>query len=504
MKYVMEWVVKFVDAHSLLDVFETLWVSQPYYPAFKPFTKSYTHTTQWQGKEMRNFARCIVPILAATLNRPKPDQIGPFRDAILCVRALVYFYLMTQYKSHTDATIGYMRQYLKDFHDHKDIFRQFRAYKGHKKANKQFGQELREDQKRQRESEPGWNKLSSAAKTRRIQSDKSTADVEIAEHLNNQAHFDFIKMHLLGHMPDHISLFGCLNGFSADLPEHCHKELKDAFRASNKVNATPQILKNNSRRQAFLYRELNILAQKSRHQRQDGPLRALTARLTSKQTMKNMRVLPHIAHWCDLELGLFKYQIAWYMKRFRGDGRLLEYPVEFDLMSTWKSTLWGGAVIPKTSFQSDEDQENQMVRCTGKKPWRRIKPPRNDFVMLKRTNLHLPGTFESTAGRIPAQLRCLFSFVDPFNDKTHRVALVATLIPRRFKRNTGLIVVEAGPERYAINPQRPPFSAGAEYIVPLSAIESPLFLSPLEAGPGNKLWFLNNTVDLEMFNRYYE
>lgn len=504
MKYVMDWVVKFVDSHDLLGVFETLWVSQPYYPGFKPFTKSYTHTTQWQGKEMRNFARCILPILAATLNSPKPDQIGPFREAILCVRSLIYFYLMTQYKSHTDATIGYMRQYLKDFHEHRDIFRQYRAYKVHKKDNKRFGIELRGDQKRQRESEPGWSKLSATARKRRIETDKATAEFEIAEHLNNKAHFDFIKMHLLGHMPDHIKLFGCLNGFTADLSEHCHKELKDAFRASNKVEATPQVLKHNARRHAFLYRELNLVAQKSRRQRDDGTLQPLTRRLTSKQTMKSMSRLPHIARWNGIEFEAFQYQIAWYMKRFRGEGRLLEYSDEFSLMSAWRSTLWGGAMIPRSSFQCEEDQENQMVRCTGKKPWRRIKPPRNDFIMLKRSDLQQNGSFESTGGRIPARLRCLFSFIDPLTEKMHRVALVSTLIPKQFKRNTGLIVVEAGPNRGSHNPQRPPFGAGAEYIVPLSSIEGPVFLSPFEAGLGNTSWFLNNTVDLDMFNQYYD
>ena len=36
---------------------------------------------------------------------------------------------MSQYTSHTDETIEYLEQYLKAFHDHKDVFKEYRRHK---------------------------------------------------------------------------------------------------------------------------------------------------------------------------------------------------------------------------------------------------------------------------------------------------------------------------------------------------------------------------------------
>ncbi|KAF8421955.1 hypothetical protein EV426DRAFT_535878, partial [Tirmania nivea] len=75
---------------------------------------------------MRNFARIILGTFTAALrrntNQPRPTggQLQEFNKAILCVRSLTDFYLMTQYPSHTDETVSYLRQYLQDFHETKD------------------------------------------------------------------------------------------------------------------------------------------------------------------------------------------------------------------------------------------------------------------------------------------------------------------------------------------------------------------------------------------------
>ena len=39
---------------------------------------------------------------------PSAEQHGSFKEAILCVKGLIFFHLMVKYCSYTDQTIGYM------------------------------------------------------------------------------------------------------------------------------------------------------------------------------------------------------------------------------------------------------------------------------------------------------------------------------------------------------------------------------------------------------------
>jgi len=80
---------------------------------------------QWQGKEMRNLGRCVLGVLAVALRQPGSAQLIPFKRALRCVRALVDFNMMAQYRSHTGETMTYMEDYLDTFHKMKDIFLEF-------------------------------------------------------------------------------------------------------------------------------------------------------------------------------------------------------------------------------------------------------------------------------------------------------------------------------------------------------------------------------------------
>ena len=78
---------------------------------------------------MRNLVKVVLPCFAASLCRPNAVERPIFTQALTCVRSIVDFTLMSQYKSHTDETIQYLEPYLKDFHDHKDIFQEYRKDK---------------------------------------------------------------------------------------------------------------------------------------------------------------------------------------------------------------------------------------------------------------------------------------------------------------------------------------------------------------------------------------
>jgi hypothetical protein len=58
---------------------------------------------------------------------------------------------------------------------------------------------------------------------------------------------------------------------------------------------------------------------------------------------------------------------------------------------------------------------------------------------------------------------------------------------------------------YSTGRRRPQTGAGARYIVPVRAIQGAAHLIPIKEkdGCGDKSWFLNNTVDLEIFNLIY-
>ena len=77
--------------------------------------KAYREVTQWQGKEMRNLGHCLLGVLIVALRQPDSRQLLPFKRALCCVRVLVDFNMMAQYRSHTPETLAYMEQYLNHF-----------------------------------------------------------------------------------------------------------------------------------------------------------------------------------------------------------------------------------------------------------------------------------------------------------------------------------------------------------------------------------------------------
>ncbi|KAF8424774.1 hypothetical protein BGX38DRAFT_1107275, partial [Terfezia claveryi] len=114
-------------------------------------------------------------------------------------RSITDFYLMTQYSSHTDKTISYLQEYLRVFHETKAVFLRFQG-----------------------------------------------------------AHFNFPKVYLISHYAEQILKFGALAQYSTDISEAMYKGLKDAYRRSNRVNATPQIVTTYTRDHTFAMKDLTL------------------------------------------------------------------------------------------------------------------------------------------------------------------------------------------------------------------------------------------------------
>jgi len=128
-KHMMDWIQTFLKKHRRLQAFDDVWNALPPYPGFWVPKKAYRKVAQWQGKEIRNLGRCILGVLAVVLRQPQSSQVIPFKNALGCVRALVNFTMMAQYRSHTSDTIAYMEHYLDQFHRMKGIFLEFRVTK---------------------------------------------------------------------------------------------------------------------------------------------------------------------------------------------------------------------------------------------------------------------------------------------------------------------------------------------------------------------------------------
>lgn len=502
LKHLMDWLVPFLEHHKRMTVFNQLWSLMPPYPGFSPFRKPYTAIVQWQGKEFKMLGRTLLPILGATLHNPTADQRGPFREAILCVKGLIFFHLMAKYHSHTDRTIGYMERYLEDFHHHKEVFARFRANKMTKKSALELRHELSEELKTARETADDWYRLSNAAKTRRVEEDRQIVEYEVDQHLADESDFNFVKMHLPVHFRESIRQLGHLSNLTAEYYEHEMIDIKDAYRRSNKNDASEQILRTKARREYFKYRNMEHDVQMRRLD--DGSIPNPQPPLRRFQGKRlGITTLQELARWCELPVGTLQNLIAWCLKRFDLFTGYADSDDAFPRLSEAKYTSYAAAVLPVTSFQGDE-VEKHVVRCTGSEPSRKNKSPRNDNVLLW-PDREVEGNFASTQGRIPARLLCFFHLDESYFGVQACLALVRTLVPGPKRQPLGMVTVTEKETRTEaldeINVRRRPHTGvGTRYIVPLRAIERAAHLCPLANDVDNNRWFINSTIDLNAFN----
>jgi hypothetical protein len=135
---------------------------------------------QWSGKEMKALWCVIGPIFAETPLNHLARQRNPFTEALLCIKNLVYCLRMAQYRYQTETTIAYMVNRREEFHRHNDVSTRFCARESTKKFSEALKKQLTSDKEEERESDPGWDNLSAAAKLRRFDDDKAQIKPEIA------------------------------------------------------------------------------------------------------------------------------------------------------------------------------------------------------------------------------------------------------------------------------------------------------------------------------------
>jgi len=202
---------------------------------------------------MRNLGCCILGVLAVALRQPGGAQVIPFKRALGCVRALVDFNMMAQYRSHTSDTIAYMEDYQDQFHKLKDISLEFRVTKHTQdKVDKQ-----RKEIRRQRALV--IERVASSLRCRICDDNRQDENDLFLDLVRGDSHFNFIKMHLLSPFCDHIRQFGNIPMYSTEIGELAHKtQIKHRWRQSNKNDEARQILHSYGRQHAIRMRLLNL------------------------------------------------------------------------------------------------------------------------------------------------------------------------------------------------------------------------------------------------------
>jgi len=252
-KHMMDWFQGFLKKHAGQQAFGDAWKALPPYPGFFVPKKAYREVTQWQGKEMRNLGHCLLGVLAVALRQPDSTQVQPFRRALVCLRSLLYFTMMVQYRSYKHETISYIQEYATQFHETKDILLEFRISKQTQEKADELRKELRRQRAQMREPVP-------ASQGGRIRDDnREEENDQHMELIHSESNFSFVMMHLISHFRDHIYMFGNIPIYSTEYGELAHKEqIKDGSRRSNKIGAAPQILGSYGRQHAIRLRLLNL------------------------------------------------------------------------------------------------------------------------------------------------------------------------------------------------------------------------------------------------------
>jgi len=263
-KNMMKWIEGFLGKHKRLVVFDEIWSSLSPYPGFTPPKKQYRQITMWSGTKMRGVGSVIFACFTPAMHREQdPGRLSAVAQsdlnlAIRAVRALSDFCLNAQYRSHTSETIKYMSEYLHDFHRYRHIFGEFRASKADHKKAKGASKDLGTSQARQ-STISNYFQVTARQKANEACADRQERHDLIKEMLG-QATLNYPKLHLLMHYTQEIVKFGSLPQYSTEITETLHKARKDAYRRSNKVDATSQILASYARESACKMLELNLCA----------------------------------------------------------------------------------------------------------------------------------------------------------------------------------------------------------------------------------------------------
>lgn len=468
---------------------------------------------------MRNLGRIILPALAVALHTPSNDrQRQIFNQVLRCVRALVSWLLMTLYPSHTEETLGYMDQYLKDFHKEKDVFLRYRKGKAAEAVATQVRQTLRDEHEAEVRSTQGMTAL----KKRRLQADQRfELEEAVSEVYRENSHFNFPKIHLMSHFSEHVRRFGSIPQYSTEAGESAHRDqIKAPYRHTNKVDPMLQILTNYNRSHIFAMNEQNLV-QIAR----EGCCTAEMMDVLNLLPPKARRIVnashreyedpPENAEICPTSIPYFSDQDQC-TKRFvaskdqstlvcnlalpEGSLPLGDYIKQYyrrELGATrcpdvrqWQVTVFRTLHIPVHSLGLGDESTTHIIRATAGQDFRK-RGARSDWAWCK---FGAEDQYGSLRGKRPARVLRFLKLRDPSKRRPLLLAVVQPMRPDNGGRPDtihGMVRVSR------------PSATGEIWVISIKSITGMAHLIPESSAPNNGRWYVNHTIDLNTFNEIY-
>jgi hypothetical protein len=182
LKHLLKWTYKAAGKTGPAMV-DRYFVAMPNAEGMRHFKQGVSSVKQWTGRESKEVEKQLLPIIASL------DAKGWDQDFVKLARALLDFIYRAQASRMTEDDVVRLERTLVEIHEHKGVLRRMKVFL----------------------SDSRYNKIA--------------------------------KLHLLSHWPNDTRQMGTADGFSTESPEHMHIQSKRAWRASNKVRPTPQMIK---------------------------------------------------------------------------------------------------------------------------------------------------------------------------------------------------------------------------------------------------------------------
>jgi len=491
-KHMIDWIEAFLKKHGQLRAFDEVWKALPPYPGFLVPKIANREVTQWQEKQMRNLGCCILRVLAVALRQPGGAQAIPFKRALRCIRAVVDFNMMAQYRSHTPDTIAYREDFPDQFHRMKHIFLEFRVTKRTEAKVDKEGKEIPRQKGLIRERV-------ALSQRRRLRDDNRDEEDELRmDMIHGESHFNFIKMDLLSHFCDHIRQFGNIPMYSTEIGELAHKtQIKEGWRQSNQNDAGRQIVHSYGRQHAIRMRLLNLQSLKNRGRDLSPDVLKHLARTTGtvsppvicRRILKGGR--GDVSNIVDFSriLGVSLEIIYPELIRYSSHNLPIDHSLREDhaTLRSLPIELLTQLKVPVLTFQKADVYEIHRARSTGTLHFRN-QGSRNDWVWVQAGIEEMYGALR---GRLPAKLVALLKIRDPRSEDTvRRVAGVQLLTPVNSGRLSdlhGLVTVQMRED------------TGGFTIVDIGTILGLAHLIPEE----DRRWLVYCQIHLRTFNDVY-
>ena len=354
-----------------------------------------------------------------------------------------------------------MQSQLQQFHDSKEVFREFRASKATSRGAADYRSDLNEslldDLGRlgaKNSSEP-----QSSASRKRAWSQIAKPDVDRAVQvwIEDRSDFNFIKMHLMSHFVSAVRRFGNLKAWSTEIGEESHTEqLKEGWAMSNHINAYAQIIEHRIRKHQFRIRQLNL-----RRLKKDGDIfedlgqtvpdlitgaerRVQNRRMRIGQSAPDVvleqqdpladfipkNLLKSADKWMTLNEIQKEYKVpdlTWalqaYMRTLPVSSTFLVPNFHPDLLKDFRAQVYKKILIPVEDFQLQDQYTVHPVRsCLN---WRGTGP-RKDFIIFQKSEQDRYGDLH---GKMVARLELLFVLQNPLSHTLFSLAFLTELKP---------------------------------------------------------------------------